>query len=72
MVYPNDEVFTIGKAKVVRKSDSDQVLVVAAGVTLHEAIKAADTLAEKVKQSKLPTLRNVTIVVVHLTVKQLL
>ena len=51
MVYPNDEVFTIGKAKVVRKSDSDQVLVVAAGVTLHEAIKAADTLAEKVKHS---------------------
>ena len=48
MVYPNDEVFTVGKAKVVRKSDSDQVLVVAAGVTLHEAIKAADTLAEKV------------------------
>jgi len=47
VVYPNDEVFTIGKAKVVRKSDSDQVLVVAAGVTLHEAIKAADTLAEK-------------------------
>ena len=39
----------MGKAKVVRKSDSDQVLVVAAGVTLHEAIKAADTLALKVK-----------------------
>ena len=53
VVYPNDEVFTIGKAKVVRKSDSDQVLVVAAGVTLHEAIKAADTLAEKVKQLEL-------------------
>ena len=48
MVYGNDEVFTVGKAKVVRKSDSDQVLVVAAGVTLHEALKAADTLAEKV------------------------
>merc|ERR1711874_85865 len=47
VVYPNDEVFTVGKAKVVRKSDSDQVLVVAAGVTLHEALKAADTLAEK-------------------------
>jgi len=47
VVYSNDEVFSIGKAKVVRKSDSDQVLVVAAGVTLHEALKAADTLAEK-------------------------
>merc|ERR1711994_824268 len=52
VVYPNDEVFTVGKAKVVRKSDSDQVLVVAAGVTLHEAIKAADTLAEKVKHTE--------------------
>ena len=62
VVYPNDEIFTIGKAKVVRKSDSDQVLVVAAGVTLHEAIKAADTLAEKVKLPEWPTLRNITII----------
>merc|ERR1719325_160831 len=47
VVYSNEEQFTVGKAKVVRKSDSDQVLVVAAGVTLHEALKAADKLAEK-------------------------
>ena len=53
VVYSNDEVFSIGKAKVVRKSDSDQVLVVAAGVTLHEALKAADTLAEKVCTTEL-------------------
>ena len=46
MVYANDEKFEIGKAKIVRKSDNDQVLVVAAGVTLFEALKAADTLAE--------------------------
>ena len=35
----------VGEAKVVRQSEADQVLVVAAGVTLHEAMKAADTLA---------------------------
>merc|ERR1719328_1078771 len=46
VVYANDEKFEIGKAKILRKSDNDQVLVVAAGVTLFEALKAADTLAE--------------------------
>ena len=40
-----DTVFRVGEAKVVRQSEADQVLVVAAGVTLHEAMKAADTLA---------------------------
>jgi len=47
VIYENGERFDIGKAKVVRKSDSDKVLVVAAGVTLYEALKAADTLAAK-------------------------
>merc|ERR1712080_370142 len=47
VIYENDERFNIGKAKIVRKSDSDKVLVVAAGVTLYEALKAADTLAAK-------------------------
>merc|ERR1712112_336702 len=45
VIYANDEVFKIGQAKIVRQSDKDQVLVIAAGVTLYEAIKAADTLA---------------------------
>jgi len=47
IIYNNQEQFTIGKAKIVRKSDSDQVLVVAAGITLAETMKAADMLAEK-------------------------
>ena len=46
VVYANDEQFAIGKAKILRKSDSDQVLVIGAGVTLHEALKAADSLKE--------------------------
>ena len=47
VIYENSERFEIGKAKIVRSSDSDKVLVVAAGVTLYEALKAADTLASK-------------------------
>ena len=34
----------IGKAKVVHKSDSDAVLVIAAGITLDQAFKAAAKL----------------------------
>lgn len=45
VVYANDEPFQIGKAKVLRKSGNDCVLVIGAGVTVHEAIKAADHLA---------------------------
>lgn len=35
----------IGKANVVRSSDKDVVLIIGAGVTLIEALKAADELA---------------------------
>jgi len=34
----------IGKAHVVKKSAKDSVLLIGAGVTLHEAMKAAETL----------------------------
>ena len=43
-IYPSSEQFSIGGSKVVRRSDADQVTVVGAGVTLHEAIKAHDQL----------------------------
>jgi transketolase len=45
VIYEPDEEFPIGGAKVVRSSEDDDVTVVAAGITLHEALKAADTLA---------------------------
>src|SRR5208337_2932237 len=44
VIYNNDETFPIGGAKVLRQSAEDKVTVVAAGVTLYEALKAADTL----------------------------
>lgn len=46
VLYKNDEPLAIGKAKVIRSSAKDQVLVIGAGVTLHETIKAADELAK--------------------------
>ncbi|MGH7952219.1 MAG: transketolase [Limisphaerales bacterium] len=44
VIYNNDEQFPIGGAKILRQSDGDKVTIVAAGVTLFEALKAADTL----------------------------
>ncbi|XP_032673360.1 transketolase-like protein 2 isoform X2 [Odontomachus brunneus] len=46
VLYNNDEPMAIGKAKIIRSSAKDQVLVIGAGVTLHEAIKAADELSK--------------------------
>jgi len=44
VIYNNDESFPVGGAKILRQSSGDKATVVAAGVTLHEAIKAADQL----------------------------
>jgi transketolase len=44
VIYGNDEQFPIGGAKVVRQNAGDKVTVVGAGITLFEALKAADTL----------------------------
>ncbi len=46
VIYDNDESFPIGGAKVLRQSASDKVTVVGAGITLFEALKAADELAK--------------------------
>jgi transketolase len=47
VIYDNDEEFPPGGAKVVKQSANDKVTVVAAGVTLFEALKAADALAKE-------------------------
>jgi len=44
-IYKNDDVFEVGKARVVRQSANDVVTVIGCGVTLFEALKAADQLA---------------------------
>jgi transketolase len=45
VLYAADEQFEIGGSRVVRSSDDDDVTLVAAGITLHEALAAADQLA---------------------------
>ena len=46
VIYGPTEEFPIGGSKVLRASAEDRLTLVAAGVTLHEALKAADALAE--------------------------
>uniref|UniRef100_A0A915ARN3 Transketolase n=1 Tax=Parascaris univalens TaxID=6257 RepID=A0A915ARN3_PARUN len=45
IIYDNNEHFEVGKGKVVRESADDKILLIGAGVTLFECLKAADTLA---------------------------
>ena len=45
VIYANTEAFPIGGLKVLRRSDADRATVIAAGVTLFEALKAHETLA---------------------------
>ena len=47
VIYGNDEEFTLGGSKVLRRSAADRVTLVGAGVTLHEALAAADLLADE-------------------------
>ena len=44
ILYPDEEEFVIGGSKTIRTDDQDKVTIIAAGITLHEAIKAADSL----------------------------
>jgi transketolase len=46
VIYAPDEEFEVGGSRVVRFSEEDDVAVVAAGITLPEALEAADALAE--------------------------
>ena len=46
VIYGADEDFRLGGSKVVRSSDDDEVTIVAAGITLHEALEAAEELAQ--------------------------
>lgn len=46
VIYPVDQRFVIGGSAVLRQSDRDQAAVVAAGITVHEALKAQAQLAE--------------------------
>ncbi|MEV3857236.1 transketolase [Streptomyces sp. NPDC050095] len=44
VIYPPHEEFAVGGSKVLRAGDDDRLTLVAAGVTVHEALRAADEL----------------------------
>lgn len=44
VIYPSSETFPIGGSKMVRHSDADRVAIIAAGITLHESLRAYEQL----------------------------
>jgi transketolase len=44
VIYPADESFAIGRSKVLCASDADRATVLAAGITVHEALEAHQEL----------------------------
>ena len=44
VIYDNEDEFSIGGSKVLRSSKDDVITVIAAGITLHEALEAYDAL----------------------------
>lgn len=47
VIYQNSEEFSIGGSKILLSSPTDRVTVVAAGITLHQALIAADKLEKE-------------------------
>lgn len=47
VIYDPKETFPIGKCKVLKESKNDECLVIAAGITVHEALKACEFLAKE-------------------------
>jgi transketolase len=47
VIYGPNEDFPVGGSKLPRSGDQDQVTIIAAGITLHEALAAADRLADE-------------------------
>lgn len=47
VIYKSDDKFEIGGSKVIRATNTDKVTIVSCGVTLFEALKAADQLRKE-------------------------
>ncbi|THK35577.1 transketolase [Ensifer sp. MPMI2T] len=47
VIYANDEDFPIGGSKTLHSSEEDRLTIVAAGITLHEALAAHDSLERR-------------------------
>jgi transketolase len=44
VIYENNDMFMAGGSRVLRSSEHDQVTIIAAGITVHEALAAYDSL----------------------------
>lgn len=47
VLYDENEAFTLGGSKTLRSSDADKATLIGAGITLHEANKAAEALEKE-------------------------
>lgn len=47
IIYENNEEFNIGGCKILQQSAEDKVCIIAAGITLHQALKAYDALKKE-------------------------
>ena len=46
-LYGKDENFEIGKCKILKQSDNDTACIIAAGITIHESLKAYEVLQKQ-------------------------
>lgn len=47
VIYNSEEIFEIGDCKILKQSNDDKACIIAAGVTLHEALKAYKSLKQE-------------------------
>ncbi len=47
LLYSPNDAFPVGGSKILKSSDADKAVVVAAGITVHEALKAHEMLARE-------------------------
>jgi len=47
VLYENNEQFEVGGSKILRSAQNDTLTIVAAGITVHEALKAYEELQNK-------------------------
>ena len=47
ILYKKDEAFPIGGSRILKKSQKDSAAVIAAGITVHEALKACEELKKE-------------------------
>jgi transketolase len=79
VLYKDDEEFKIGGSKVLRQSANDLLTIAATGITVFEALKAADELKEQGINVRVvdcysinPIDRNTLVKCLHVTKKQIL